>query len=294
MIHIITCHFGNHELIELQINNIKKYINDDHKIWLSYTTPTSQDVNVLNEQNRGSFWFSNNIIDNHIENEDRIVNACHHYENIPILQCPKLSLFDVHRFDRVGDRFIGSQNHQNNLHVLTERVLTCNETKDTDILIWIDGDTFFLNNINNIIDQSKNIFSAINRREIILTKNRLNHAPHPSFACCTVSFFKEHNLSWFGSNKYTPFARPHPEHNVYPDTGGLIYSCLKHKNIDWLKLYKTGNLYETKDPDLFSIYNDNILHVGKISVMHARPAFFSKYNSDDYKKLYEKFLIDIS
>lgn len=293
MIHIIACHFGNHELIKLQINNIKKYITEDHKIWLSYATPTSQDIEFLNKHNDGAAWFSDYIIDNNIENENQIADMCYHYENIPILQCPELNLFDIHPFHK-GCRYIGSQNHQNNLHVLTERVLTCSETKDTDIIIWMDGDTFFLDSIHDIIDQSKNKFSAINRREILLTKNRLNEAPHPSFACCTVSFFKKNNLSWFGSNKYTPFDREHPEHNVYPDTGGLIYSCLKHKNIDWLKLYKTGNLYETKDPDLFSIYSDNILHVGKISVMHARPAFFSKYNSDDYKKLYEKFLIDIS
>ena len=202
--------------------------------------------------------------------------------------------FDYCKLGRVrkkGVSFEGiprkSWNHWTKLNNLTRKVVNNGDTKDDDILIWIDCDAFPVADVNDFIETKLKEFEffAINRKE-------LNNSviPHPSFAGCKVKFWKKHNLSWEG----IPHARIGKETH---DTGGKIYEMLTKNKIDWYKL----NLSHTLTPHqyYFVVYDSLIYHHGAGTrskrYMHGvsvdMPKLFQdiqKDNFDFYKKVNEQ------
>jgi len=128
---------------------------------------------------------------------------------------------------------IGYLNHIAKLNSLTHVVLSDTNTREDDLLIWLDSDSFPISDMNVYISKklSKYPLIAINRPE-----NGGDVIPHPSFTCTTVYFWKEHNLNWSGvpgsDTKKTNKQGLH-------DPGGFIYKNLLSKNLDWFKLLRT-------------------------------------------------------
>lgn len=150
-------------------------------------------------------------------------------------------------------RNAGHLNHIEKLNSLTNVVLNDKKTKDTDILIWLDSDSFPIRDLNDYIKEKllKYPLIAVNRRE-----NDGDVIPHPSFTCTSVSFWKKHKLNWdgfLGKNKQRLDKGLH-------DPGGKIYKVLLEKNIEWYKLLRTSSL--TKHQVFFTIYDDLIYHHG--------------------------------
>lgn len=147
----------------------------------------------------------------------------------------------------------GYLDHIEKLNSLTNVVLNDKKTKDTDILIWLDSDSFPIRDLNDYINEKllKYPLIAVNRPE-----NNGDVIPHPSFTCTSVSFWKKHKLNWdgfLGENKQMLGQGLH-------DPGGKIYKLLLEKNIEWYKLFRTSSL--TKHQVFFTIYDDLIYHHG--------------------------------
>lgn len=141
------------------------------------------------------------------------------------------------------------KNHMAKLNSLTQLVICDVETHDDDLLIWLDSDSFPINNVNDYVPEkmSKYPLIAINRPE-----NAGDVIPHPSFTSTSVSFWKQHKLNWNGISGWG-------EPGTW-DPGGELYMYLKNKNIEWYKLMRTRSLRE--HPVWFTIYDDLIYHHG--------------------------------
>ncbi|MDB4348338.1 hypothetical protein OAA62_00325 [bacterium] len=283
MIHYITCHFGTDELIDLQLRYIKENTNIDYKVWMSYTSPTKQEIDIFHSKKDGRgrcAHFNKEIIDNNEQAISKHREKCHAFRYIPmLLKTTESTLFQIFDFN-VG-RYIASKNHQNNLHIMTEMVLQDSETRDDDIIVWIDSDSLILKNIKDII--SDNNFTAAQRSHRTLQDGNKSLLPHPLFSSCSVGFFKEHKLNWLGGGAY---GLTRNDKNWFADTGGYIYAYFKDKNIEWYPITKTRSLCDLND--YFEIYGESILHLGSISLSKVRPAISRELNKDSIYNLYNE------
>lgn len=147
----------------------------------------------------------------------------------------------------------GYLDHIEKLNSLTQVVLSDVDTQEDDLLIWLDSDSFPINNVNNHVSEKmlKYPLIAINRPE-----NGGDVIPHPSFTCTSVSFWIKHKLNWSGIPGENSSTNKHGLH----DPGGFIYNALSEKKIEWYRLLRTRTL--TKHQVFFTIYDDLIYHHG--------------------------------
>lgn len=261
MIHYITCHFGTDELIDIQLKHIHNHTTGDYKVWMSYTTPSAHEADKYSRGNRPT-WFNPVIIDNHEPIMGRNKAKCHHFEFIPITPVPLSNMFELSDFSR--HRYVASLNHQNNLHILTERVLSDPYTNDTDTIIWMDNDTLLVDSVDQLVDVENFIAAQRCHRQHANGTDSLH--PHPLFASCKVGFWRSHNINWRGGGFYKT-----SNNNKYKfnDTGGYLYAYFEHNNIPWDKIYKSGSIHDTSQ-EFFEIYGNSILHLGSISLANTR------------------------
>lgn len=147
----------------------------------------------------------------------------------------------------------GYIDHMLKLNSLTDIVLNHDTTQADDLLVWLDSDSFPVNNFDSYAPKklAKYPLIAINRRE-----NKGDIIPHPSFACTTVSFWKKFKLNWSGVPGKTSRINKHGLH----DPGGKLYQDLLKNDIDWYRLRRTKSL--TKHEVFFTIYDNFIYHHG--------------------------------
>jgi len=140
------------------------------------------------------------------------------------------------------------KNHLLKLNALTENVVWDDDTKDDDILIFMDSDAFPVNDVNDYVVEklSKYPLLAVYRPE-----NGGDVIPHPSFTCSTVAFWKEHNLDWGGIRGGELGTK---------DPGGKLYQYLLKNNIEWYRMRRTKSL--TKHEVFFTIYDNLVYHHG--------------------------------
>ena len=210
MIHVITIHHHCERWIKLQHRYLNKHVQDC-KVW-AYI--------------------------------DRIPEWQKHQESFHFAKpSGKLDL------ERCTPGHEGSRNHWTKLNKLTSLVIEDSDTKEDDILVWLDSDAFPLVPLNPFIEAKleKFPFVAVQRPE-----NLGDKYPHPSFACSTVKFWKEHSLTWSGD----PVNRKGGRH----DTGGKLLIYFLEHDIEWYRLRRTASL--TKHPVWFTIYDNLIYHHG--------------------------------
>ena len=285
MIHYITCHFGTDELIDIQLQHISRFTDTDYKVWMSYTTPASDEIGQIRN---GEVLFKQleNEIDSHEAKVLQHKNKVHRFEYIPILLAQDASCLPIRDFS--WGNYVASQNHQNNLSIMTDRVLESPDLQDTDMLVWIDSDTFLVDKVDDLFVNGKNTFTAVQRNHIYVRGLPLLH-PHPCFACCSVAFFREHypNINWLGLARaefegYIPTSTSQAIHEgrlpAFHDTGGGIYYYFNDLDINWIKLTKTGSLGNVNK--VFEIFDNKILHVGMLqqSLLKSIP-FLEQDNS---------------
>ena len=305
MIHYITCHFGTDELIDIQLQHISRFTDTDYKVWMSYTTPASDEIGQIRN---GEVLFKQleNEIDSHEAKVLQHKNKVHRFEYIPILLAQDASCLPIRDFS--WGNYVASQNHQNNLSIMTERVLKSPDLQDTDMLVWIDSDTFLVDKVDELLASGANTFSAVKRLTI-----QDASTPHPCFAYCSVAFYKEHypNINWLGSLRgyyglddrvfqihgddqsqrkaHTPLmtrkAREEQEH-LYHDTGSALYHYFTDIDINWIKLNKSGNLGNVDQ--VFEIYDNKILHVGMLQQSLLKSISFLE--QDNSIKIYDDIL----
>ena len=144
---------------------------------------------------------------------------------------------------------VGSRNHWAKLNKLTSLVIEDAETDEDDILVWLDSDAFPVAPLRPFIDLklAHSPFLAIQRPE-----NGGDRIPHPSFACATIKFWKDHGLTWAGALKTL--------HQGRHDTGGKLLIYFLEHDVEWYRLRRTASL--TEHPVWFTVYDNLIYHHG--------------------------------
>lgn len=162
--------------------------------------------------------------------------------------------------------------HAIKLNLLAEIISL--QAKPDEILIFLDGDAFPVNPMDDYLNNklAKFKFIAIQR-----TENLGDIQPHPSFASCKVKFWNDIHGDWKGGKGWT-----NNTGRLIKDSGGRLFSILETNKIDWYKLKSIKQL--SKYPTFFSIY-DNIIyhHVGGFRVGVTRE-FHNKNRTTPIKR----------
>lgn len=151
------------------------------------------------------------------------------------------------KFDHAYDDDIVSHPHK--LNLLAEDVLKV--ANDDDILLFIDGDAFPVNNLSAVIAELDNYpLIAVKREE-----NNGDQQPHPCFCLTTVKFWRDIEGDWYPGTKWRDSLG-----RMISDVGGKLLGKLDEENIEWKPLIRSN----AKDlhPLWFGIYGDVVYHHG--------------------------------
>tara|TARA_B100001093_G_C26838441_1_gene1019443 strand:- start:1117 stop:1875 length:759 start_codon:yes stop_codon:yes gene_type:complete len=154
-----------------------------------------------------------------------------------------------------------SANHWTKLNKLTDCVLNDSNTKNDDILIWMDSDAFPVSDVSDYINKKLKKYSLV---AVYRPEEAGDVIPHPSFTCSTVEFWKQHKLTWDGVPKKPRFRHEPGTH----DSGGQLYFYMLDNNIEWYKMRRSRSL--TEHPVFFTIYDNLVYHHGSGSRKNKR------------------------
>jgi len=144
---------------------------------------------------------------------------------------------------------IGS--HAIKLNLLAD-MAAFNAEHDDDLLIFIDGDAFPVENVLPFAHSKLNKYPliAIQRRE-----NDGDIQPHPSFCLTTIKFWREIKGDWKQG-----FGWKSARGEYLSDVGGNLLKILNDKRIDWYPMLRSNR--RDLHPLWFGLYEDLIYHHG--------------------------------
>ena len=143
------------------------------------------------------------------------------------------------------------ESHAIKLNLLAD-MAAFNAEHDDDLLIFIDGDAFPVENVLPFAHSKLNKYPliAIQRRE-----NDGDIQPHPSFCLTTIKFWREINGDWKQG-----FGWKSARGEYLSDVGGNLLKILNDKRIDWYPMLRSNR--RDLHPLWFGLYEDLIYHHG--------------------------------
>ena len=168
--------------------------------------------------------------------------------------------------------------HITKLNLLAEEI--CHTGEPDDIIIFIDGDAFPVNNFVPYIEEQLQHFPLVAVQRL---ENEGDPQPHPSFCATTIRFWKEIDGDWSKGPKWQTNTG-----TLRSDTGGVLWEKLGRAGISWKPILRSNvvNLH----PLWFGVYGDLIYHHGA--------AFRTPYCTVDIaearKSAWRKMLLDIA
>jgi hypothetical protein len=141
--------------------------------------------------------------------------------------------------------------HAAKLNILSD-VIRRSQADDSDILIFLDGDAFPIDDIVPLVREKLEIHPlvAVQRFE-----NNGDRQPHPCFCATTVGFWNSIGGDWAEGHSWADSdGRP------TTDVGGNLLGILETRGIEWCPLHRTNrrNLH----PLWFGIYGNAVYHHG--------------------------------
>jgi hypothetical protein len=153
-------------------------------------------------------------------------------------------------FDRVL-RGPEDPTHAEKLDLLARAALD-DSTSDGDWLVFIDGDAFPIDMLNEKI-------SGYLKAAPLVAVQRLENSgdtqPHPCFAVTTVDCWRAYPFSWKEGYAWTDSTG-----QSMTDVGAGILEVIDRHSLSWVKLHRTNR--HNFHPLLFGIYDDLIYHHG--------------------------------
>lgn len=140
--------------------------------------------------------------------------------------------------------------HAIKLNLLADIISQC--ANENDPLIFIDGDAFPINPLDDFVPSTLKTFplAAIQRIE-----NLSDIQPHPSFCLTTVGFWRRIKGDWAEGYQWLS------QGNIRrTDVGGNLLKILEDENVQWLNLHRSNP--SPYHPIFFGIYNNLIYHHG--------------------------------
>ncbi len=140
--------------------------------------------------------------------------------------------------------------HARKLNLLAEQVASHHDTKETDILIFLDGDAFPIKQLMPFIYQKLEQYPLIAVQR--LENNDVQ--PHPSFCATTVGFWQTIKGDWNAGYKWKS------QGAWVTDVGGNLLQLLNENKENWHPLLRSNT--KNYHPLFFGIYDDLIYHHG--------------------------------
>jgi len=152
--------------------------------------------------------------------------------------------------------------HGEKLNEMARRA--CEVSAPDDVLIFIDGDAFPIEDVTAMLERRLPEFPLIAARRL---ENLGDPQPHPCFAVTTAGFWRSIDGDWSkgGRGWRNRIGRNRK------DVGGRILNALEDKKIAWLPLDRSNR--RNVHPVLFGVYGDLVYHHGA--------AFRATYTSYD-------------
>ncbi len=158
--------------------------------------------------------------------------------------------------DQFREKFYFSINqpisdHGLKLNILADAILH-DSNNDDDILIFLDGDAFPINNLVPYLKNKleKHPLVAIRREE-----NLGDVIAHPAFCATTIGFWNNIKGSWLKGYKYRNNLG-----QIVADVGGNLFNTLTTNNIDWYPVLRSNKI--NYHPLFFGVYDNIIYHHG--------------------------------
>lgn len=167
-------------------------------------------------------------------------------------------LNEISDFERFAKKFYYASNEEITSHAIKLNTLAdmaCfNSNSENDILLFIDGDAFPINPLDNFIADKLKEYSmaAIQRLE-----NDGDIQPHPSFCITTVKFWKEIKGDWKAGTK--PCFNMNG--NGIRDVGCILHHKITENNTSWYKMLRSNSKRFINQVD-FGVYDNLIYHHG--------------------------------
>jgi hypothetical protein len=160
--------------------------------------------------------------------------------------------------DGVSERLIGgfdrkffneSAPHYEKLDMLASEISRV--ARDEDIILFIDGDAFPINNLRPVFDNLEHYPLVAVRRD----ENFGDKQPHPCFCVTTVGLWRQLAGTWKPGVQWM-----RDDGNMGSDVGGNLYGALQDAKIDWKPLLRSNS--EELHPLFFGVYANSIYHHG--------------------------------
>jgi len=124
-------------------------------------------------------------------------------------------------------------------------------TSEKDVLIFIDGDAFPINDLGPLIGKlEKHRLIAVQRLE-----NNGDCQPHPCFCMTTVGDWRAWKGDWKMGYEWI-----NPQGTTMTDVGGNLLKIMQDQKVPWLPLHRSGGA--GAHPVLFTIYEGLVYHHG--------------------------------
>ena len=177
-----------------------------------------------------------------------------------------------------------SRDHWQALNFLANLICKDKNTKDGDVLVFLDSDSLLISNARPFINyrMRSSAFHAV-----IRTENENNPSPQPLFAFCSAGFWRSHKLSWTNSNKKKK------NFDWEKDTGAFLLEYFKRHDIKWGKIRLNQSKSLFVDKILFTVYGQIVYHHGGASrgvfINRSTPkAMLEEKNHDFYQDIFKK------
>jgi hypothetical protein len=145
----------------------------------------------------------------------------------------------------------GIQDHAVKLNLLAD-MASLNADSDNDILLFIDGDAFPVNEISEFLQQGLSDYPLVAIQRV---ENNGDMQPHPCFCATTVGFWKEIGGDWKEGYKWL-----NSKGDSVTDVGGNLLGKLEEASVSWLKILRSNKV--NLHPLWFGLYGDMIYHHG--------------------------------
>jgi hypothetical protein len=141
--------------------------------------------------------------------------------------------------------------HAVKLNLLAD-MICLSATSDKDVIIFIDGDAFPINDLGELIDGKleEHRLIAVQRLE-----NNGDCQPHPCFCMTTVGDWRAWKGDWKQGYQWC-----NPQGKLETDVGGNLLKIMQDHKVPWLPLHRSGGA--AAHPVLFSIYAGLVYHHG--------------------------------
>jgi hypothetical protein len=188
-------------------------------------------------------WKSDKWIDPQLHYLESFVNAPYRvYASLNDIDDPKMHSRFHYAADVEGE-------HWEKLNTLASRVLE--DADPTDILIFLDGDAFPIQQLQPWLDDVLGQYPLVAVQRV---ENCDDLRAHPCFCATTAAFWKEYGGDW------TPAEWIGASGTNFTDAGGCLAKLLDDNDVKWLPLRRTN----TRDihPLWFGVYGHRIYHHG--------------------------------